>query len=166
MIVTTYDKIYIDGAWVPSAGSGSIDVFDSSNGEVIAQIPDGTADDVDKAVQAARAAFDGWSRTSPEERAKFCTRIGEGLAGRMDEIATVITREAGMPKWLSSIVQAGLPINSFNTAAQLAESYEYEQTVGNSLVVKEPVGVVGAITPWNYPLHQIAAKVAYAMGAG
>jgi aldehyde dehydrogenase (NAD+) len=166
MIVTTYDKIYIDGAWVPSAGSGSIDVFDSSNGEVIAQIPDGTADDVDKAVQAARAAFDGWSRTSPEERAKFCTRIGEGLAGRMDEIATVITREAGMPKWLSSIVQAGLPINSFNTAAQLAESYEYEQTVGNSLVVKEPVGVVGAITPWNYPLHQIAAKVAYAMAAG
>jgi acyl-CoA reductase-like NAD-dependent aldehyde dehydrogenase len=166
MIVTTYDKIYIDGAWVPSAGSGSIDVFDSSNGEVIAQIPDGTGDDVDKAVQAARAAFDGWSRTSPEERAKFCTRIGEGLAGRMDEIATVITREAGMPKWLSSIVQAGLPINSFNTAAQLAESYEYEQTVGNSLVVKEPVGVVGAITPWNYPLHQIAAKVAYAMAAG
>ena len=166
MIVTTYDKIYIDGAWVPSAGSGSIDVFDSSNGEVIAQIPDGTADDVDNAVQAARAAFDGWSRTSPEERAKFCTRIGEGLAGRMDEIATVITREAGMPKWLSSIVQAGLPINSFNTAAQLAESYEYEQTVGNSLVVKEPVGVVGAITPWNYPLHQIAAKVAYAMAAG
>jgi aldehyde dehydrogenase (NAD+) len=166
MIVTTYDKIYIDGAWVPSAGSGSIDVFDSSNGEVIAQIPEGTADDVDKAVQAARAAFDGWSRTSPEERAKFCTRIGEGLAGRMDEIATVITREAGMPKWLSSIVQAGLPINSFNTAAQLAESYEYEQTVGNSLVVKEPVGVVGAITPWNYPLHQIAAKVAYAMAAG
>jgi aldehyde dehydrogenase (NAD+) len=166
MIVTTYDKIYIDGAWVPSAGSGSIDVFDSSNGEVIAQIPECTADDVDKAVQAARAAFDGWSRTSPEERAKFCTRIGEGLAGRMDEIATVITREAGMPKWLSSIVQAGLPINSFNTAAQLAESYEYEQTVGNSLVVKEPVGVVGAITPWNYPLHQIAAKVAYAMAAG
>jgi aldehyde dehydrogenase (NAD+) len=166
MIVTTYDKIYIDGAWVPSAGSGSIDVFDSSNGEVIAQIPEGTADDVDRAVQAARAAFDGWSRTSPEERAKFCTRIGEGLAGRMDEIATVITREAGMPKWLSSIVQAGLPINSFNTAAQLAESYEYEQTVGNSLVVKEPVGVVGAITPWNYPLHQIAAKVAYAMAAG
>jgi acyl-CoA reductase-like NAD-dependent aldehyde dehydrogenase len=84
----------------------------------------------------------------------------------MDEIATVITREAGMPKWLSSLVQAGLPINSFNTAASLAESYDYESTVGNSLVVKEPVGVVGAITPWNYPLHQIAAKVAYAMAAG
>ena len=84
----------------------------------------------------------------------------------MDEIATVVTREAGMPKWLSLMVQAGLPINSFNTAAQLAESFEYESTIGNSLVVKEPVGVVGCITPWNYPLHQIAAKVAYAMAAG
>src|SRR5690606_35276777 len=90
----------------------------------------------------------------------------EGLAARMDEIATVITREAGMPKWLSQIVQAGLPINSFNTAASLAESFEYEETIGNSLVVREPVGVVVAITPWNYPLHQIAAKVAYAIGAG
>ena len=164
--MTTYDKIYIDGAWVPSDGSGTIDVFDSTNGEVIAQIPSGNAADVDRAVQAARAAFDSWSRTTPEERAKALTRIGEGLAARMDEIATVITREAGMPKWLSTLVQAGLPINSFNTAAQLAESYEYESQLGNSLVVREPVGVVGAITPWNYPLHQIAAKVAYAIAAG
>ncbi|HLM29807.1 MAG TPA: aldehyde dehydrogenase family protein [Acidimicrobiales bacterium] len=161
-----FDKLYIDGAWVPSTGSGAIDVFDSTNGEVIAQIPEGTADDVDAAATAARAAFESWSQRSPEERAKYCTRIAEGLGARVDEIATVITREAGMPKWLSSLVQAGLPINSFNTAAQLAESYEYETQVGNSLVVREPVGVVGAITPWNYPLHQIAAKVAYAIAAG
>ena len=163
---TTTDKIYIDGAWVPSSASGTLDVFDSSNGEVIGQIPAGNADDVDRAAKAARAAFASWSQTTPEERAKFCTRIGEGLAARMDEIATVVTREAGMPKWLSLIIQAGLPINSFNTAAQVAENYKYEETNGNSLVVKEPVGVVGAITPWNYPLHQIAAKVAYAMAAG
>jgi acyl-CoA reductase-like NAD-dependent aldehyde dehydrogenase len=164
--VQVFDKLYIDGAWVPSTGSGAIDVFDSTNGEVIAQIPEGTADDVDAAATAARAAFESWSQRSPEERAKYCTRIAEGLGARVDEIATVITREAGMPKWLSSLVQAGLPINSFNTAAQLAESYEYETQVGNSLVVREPVGVVGAITPWNYPLHQIAAKVAYAIAAG
>jgi aldehyde dehydrogenase (NAD+) len=164
--VQVFDKLYIDGAWVPSTGSGAIDVFDSTNGEVIAQIPEGTADDVDAAATAAHAAFESWSQTSPEERAKYCTRIAEGLGARVDEIATVITREAGMPKWLSSLVQAGLPINSFNTAAQLAESYEYETQVGNSLVVREPVGVVGAITPWNYPLHQIAAKVAYAIAAG
>jgi acyl-CoA reductase-like NAD-dependent aldehyde dehydrogenase len=161
-----YDKLYIDGAWVPSAGTGSIDVYDSTNGETIASIPAGTAADVDKAVAAARKAFATWSLTSPEERSKVLTRIAEGLGARVDEIATVVTREAGMPKWLSQIIQAGLPINSFNTAAQLAENYQYEEQLGNSLVVKEPVGVVGAITPWNYPLPQIAAKVAYALGAG
>ena len=160
------DKLYIDGAWVPSSGSGSIDVFDSTDGSVIGSIPDGTADDVDKAARAAAAAFEAWSQTSPEERAKYCSRIAEGLMARMDEIATVVTREAGMPKWLSQLVQAGLPINSFSQAAAIAESYPYEETVGNSLVVKEPVGVVGAITPWNYPLHQIAAKVAFALAAG
>src|SRR5437016_11918586 len=84
----------------------------------------------------------------------------------MDEIAANVTREAGMPKWLSLIVQAGLPINSFASAAAQAEGYQYEREVGNSLVVREPVGVVGCITPWNHPLHQIAAKVAYAMAAG
>src|SRR5690606_17750048 len=118
---------------------------------VYATVPAGTAADVDKAVAAAQAAFATWSTTTPEERSKALTRIAEGLAARMDEIATVITREAGMPKWLSQIVQAGLPINSFNTAASLAEGFEYEETIGNSLVVREPVGVVGAITPWNYP---------------
>jgi aldehyde dehydrogenase (NAD+) len=160
------DKIYIDGAWVASTGTKTIDVFDSTDGSVIASVPEGTAEDVDKAAKAARAAFDAWAATSPEERGKYMARIGEGLAARMDEIATVVTREAGMPKWLSQMVQAGLPINSFNTAAAIADSYKYEETVGNSLVVREPVGVVGCITPWNYPLHQIAAKVAYAMAAG
>jgi acyl-CoA reductase-like NAD-dependent aldehyde dehydrogenase len=161
-----HEKIYIDGAWVPATGNGSIDIYDSTNGEVIGRIPNGSAGDVDAAAKAAAAAFPAWAAKSPEERAKFCNRIAEGLGARMDEIATVVTREAGMPKWLSLMVQAGLPINSFATAAALAESYQYETTVGTSLVVKEPVGVVGCITPWNYPLHQIAAKVAYAMAAG
>ncbi|MFV0306260.1 MAG: aldehyde dehydrogenase family protein [Desertimonas sp.] len=161
-----HGQIYIDGGWVASSGTGTIDVFDSTNGEVIGSVPNGTAADVDRAAQAAAAAFETWSQTTPAERAKFCTRIAEGLSARMDEIATVVTREAGMPKWLSTMVQAGLPINSFNTAAQLAEDFPYEEQVGNSVVVREPVGVVGAITPWNYPLHQIAAKVAYAIAAG
>ncbi len=161
-----HDKVYIDGAWVPSTGTGTIDVFDSTDGSVIGRIPDGSADDVDRAARAARAAFDSWSTTTVEERAKFCTRIAEGPSARMDEIATVVTREAGMPKWLSTIVQAGLPINSFQQAAQIAEGYTYEEQIGNSLVVKEAIGVVGCITPWNYPLHQIAAKVAYALAAG
>jgi aldehyde dehydrogenase (NAD+) len=160
------DKLYIDGAWVPSEGTGTIDVFDSTDGSVIGRIPEGTAADVDRAVAAARAAFDEWARKTPEERAKACTRIAEGLGARTDEIATTVTREAGMPKYLSTIVQAGLPINSFSHAAAVAEGYQYEETVGNSLVVKEPVGVVGCITPWNYPLHQICAKAAYALAAG
>jgi aldehyde dehydrogenase (NAD+) len=164
--VQVHDKLYIDGAWVPSTGSDTIDVHDSTNGEAIAQVPAGTAEDVDAAAKAAHAAFESWSQTTPEERAKYCTRIAEGLGARMDEIATVVTREAGMPKWLSLLIQAGLPINSFNTAAQLAENYEYETQLGNSVIRREPVGVVGAITPWNYPLHQVAAKVAYAIAAG
>src|SRR5204863_9095482 len=138
----------------------------STDESVIGRIPEGTAEDVDRAAKAARAAFGEWAQKSPEERAKFCNQIAEGLGARMDEIATVVTREAGMPKWLSLIVQAGLPINSFASAAAQAEGYQYEREVGNSLVVREPVGVVGCITPWNYPLHQIAAKVAFAMAAG
>ena len=161
-----HTKIYVDGAWVPSTGTGSIDVLDSTNGEVIGRIPNGSAADVEAAAKAAHAAFPEWAAKSVEERAKFSTRISEGLGARMDEIATIVTRETGMPKWLSLIVQAGLPINSFAQAGAIAESYEYETTVGNSLVVREPVGVVGCITPWNYPLHQIAAKVAFAMAAG
>ncbi|MGA1261866.1 MAG: aldehyde dehydrogenase family protein, partial [Ilumatobacteraceae bacterium] len=91
------------------------------------------------------------------------SRIGDGLAARMDEIATAISRETGMSKMLSQLVQVGLPINSFKQASAIAESYVYEKEVGSSLVVREPIGVVGCITPWNYPLHQIAAKVAFAL---
>ena len=164
--MTVYDKIYIGGAWVPSKGTGSIDVIDSITEEVMATIPAGNAADVDAAVQAARAAFETWSATSAEERAKYLTRIGEALGARMDELATTISRETGMVKAMSKIIQVGLPINSFNSAATLAETFVYEEQVGNSVVVREPIGVVGCITPWNYPLHQIAAKVAFAMAAG
>jgi aldehyde dehydrogenase (NAD+) len=164
--MTKYDKIYIGGNWVASAGSGTIDVIDSVNEEVMATIPAGTAGDVDQAVRAAREAFDSWSTTSVEERGKYLTRIGEALGARMDEIATVISRETGMVKPLSQIVQVGLPMNSFNSAAKVVEQFAFEEKLGNSLVVREPIGVVGCITPWNYPLHQIAAKVAYALAAG
>jgi aldehyde dehydrogenase (NAD+) len=160
------DKLYIDGAWVPSNGKGTIDVVNSTTEEVMGRIPEGTADDVDKAVAAAKAAFGPWSQTSVEERAKYLSRITEGLQARMDEIATVVSEEVGMPKSLSLLVQAGLPLMSFMNTAQVVADYKFEETVGNSLVVKEPVGVVGAITPWNYPLHQIAAKVAPALAAG
>jgi acyl-CoA reductase-like NAD-dependent aldehyde dehydrogenase len=164
--VATYDKLYINGAWTASTSADTIDVIDSITEGVMATIPAGTAADVDAAVQAAMAAFESWAGTPPEERAKYLARIGDALGARMDEIATAISKETGMVKWLSQMVQVGLPINSFNKAASLAEVYEYSETVGSSLVLREPIGVVACITPWNYPLHQIAAKVAYALAAG
>jgi aldehyde dehydrogenase (NAD+) len=160
------DKIYIDGAWVASSGTSTIEVINSTTEEVMGTIPEGTADDVDRAVQAARKAFASWSQTSVEERGKYLTRIAEGLMAKMDEIATLVSQEVGMVKSLSLLVQAGLPLMSFQNTAAVVEGYAFEEEVGNSLIVKEPVGVVGAITPWNYPLHQIAAKVAPALAAG
>jgi acyl-CoA reductase-like NAD-dependent aldehyde dehydrogenase len=159
-------SIYIGGAWVAPDGAGTIAVHDSSDGQVIGSVPAGTTSDVDKAVLAARAAFDGWSRLGAGERAAICVRIAKGLEARANELATLVTRETGMPKWLSRRIQVGLPVTSFTTAADVARSYPYEETVGNSLLTCEPVGVVGCITPWNYPLYQIAAKAAYAMAAG
>jgi acyl-CoA reductase-like NAD-dependent aldehyde dehydrogenase len=164
--VQEYDKLYIDGAWVPSTGSDTIDVINASTEEVMGRIPEGTPEDIDKAVAAAKAAFESWSQTSVEERGKYLSRITEGLQARMDEIATVVSGEVGMPKNLSLLIQAGLPMMSFMNTAAIVESYPFEEQVNNSLVVKEPVGVVGCITPWNYPLHQIAAKVAPALAAG
>ncbi len=164
--ISKFDKFYINGTWVTPSSDDTLEVFDSITEEVMATIPLGTAKDVDAAVAAAKAAFESWSSTSIEERAKFIKRIGEALGARMDEIATTISRETGMVKWLSQMVQVGLPINSFNQAAAISETFEFEKMIGSSLVVREPVGVVACITPWNYPLHQISAKVAYAMVAG
>jgi aldehyde dehydrogenase (NAD+) len=160
------DKIYIGGSWVASTGSGTLDVIDPTTEEVMATIPEGTAEDVDKAVEAAAAAFPAWSATSHEERAKVLTRIGEALAARTDEIAAIISHEVGMPMTLSGMIQVGLPAGAFADAAQAAEAFPWEEEIGNSLVVREPVGVVGAITPWNYPLYQIVLKVAPALAAG
>ena len=164
--MTTYSQMYIDGQWVASTGTGSISVFDSTNEQVMATIPEGTADDVKKAAAAAKAAFDSWSALAPAQRAEYLNKIGDALAARMDEIGSVISRETGMNKPFSNMIQVGLPINSFKQAAAVAQSFEYSRQIGSSSVVREPVGVVGCITPWNYPLHQIAAKVAFALASG
>jgi acyl-CoA reductase-like NAD-dependent aldehyde dehydrogenase len=160
------DKLYIDGAWVASTGSGAIDVLSASTEEVVGRIPEGTTDDVDRAVEAARRAFPAWAETSVEERGKYLQRITEGLQARMMDIAQTVSSEVGMPLNLSMIIQAGLPTMTFGSMAGIVDEFPFEEQVGNSLVVREPVGVVGCITPWNYPLHQIAAKVAPALAAG
>ena len=160
------DKIYINGAWVPSTGKGTLEVVNSATEEVMATIPEGTAEDVDKAVQAAAAAFPGWAATAGRSGASCSTRIGEALGARTDEVATIISQEVGMPMTLSGSVQVGLPAVAFADAANAAEAFQWEEEIGNSLVVREPVGVVGAITPWNYPLYQVVLKVAPALAAG
>ncbi len=160
------EKIYIGGEWVQSTGSGTLDVINASTEQVMGSIPEGTVEDVDRAVAAARAAFEGWSQTSVQERADWMSRIAAALGARMDEIAELIAQEVGMPLKLSSIIQAGLPTGTFASMPQLLSEVPWEEQVGNSLIVREPVGVVAAITPWNYPLHQIAAKVAPALAVG
>jgi len=160
------DTLYIDGAWVASTGTGMLEVVNSTTEEVMGAVPDGTPEDVDRAVRAASRAFGEWSATSVDERVKMLERIQEGLAARTSELGTLIAHEVGMPLTLSTLIQVGLPVMSFANAAVVAREMTWEEEIGSSLVVREPVGVVGAITPWNYPLHQVAAKVAPALAAG
>jgi aldehyde dehydrogenase (NAD+) len=160
------DKLYIGGAWTEPAGQGSIDVVNPSTEEVVGRVPEGTVSDAERAVLAAREAFDSWSQTSPYERSRYLEAIGAKLAERADEIAALISTELGMPVKLARIIQAGLPTTTFASMPRLVEEVVWEEQVGNSLIVREPAGVVAAITPWNYPLHQIANKVAPALAAG
>ncbi|MHB8671919.1 MAG: aldehyde dehydrogenase family protein [Acidimicrobiales bacterium] len=162
----TYDSFYIDGSWVKPAGKGTIDVLSASTEEVMGRVPEGTPEDVDRAVAAAAAAFEPWSQSAVEERAKLLQRLQEGLGARMNDIATTICGEVGMPMNLSMMIQAGLPTMVMGSYAQILNEFPFEEQINNSVVVREPVGVVGCITPWNYPLHQIVAKVAPALAAG
>jgi acyl-CoA reductase-like NAD-dependent aldehyde dehydrogenase len=162
----TQDRIYLDGAWVASTGTGTLPVTNPFTEQVIGTVPEGTTEDVDRAVRAAAAALPGWSATALEDRIKACTAIAEGLKARAAEIALMASREMGAPWSLAVMVQAGLPIVDFASIADHAPSLDWERQLGNSILVRQPVGVVGAITPWNYPLHQIAAKVAPALAAG
>jgi len=162
----TYDKIYINGAWVPSEGKGVLEVTNSATEEIIATIPDGTTGDVDKAVAAAKAAFEGWSALPSEKRAEYLMKIHAGLEARTQEIAEAVAREVGMPVGMATMIQVGLPKGNFAITAGLLGTYKFEEEIGNSIVVREPFGVVGCISPWNYPLHQIALKVAPALAAG
>ena len=160
------DKFYIGGRWVAPSSADTIEVHNAGTGEVMGRVPAGTEKDIDAAVAAARGAFESWSGTPPEMRAEFLEKISAALKARADELARTIAQEVGMPLKMASRIQAGLPIANFANYARLVKDFSFETRVGNSLVVREPVGVVGAITPWNYPLHQIALKVAPALAAG
>jgi aldehyde dehydrogenase (NAD+) len=160
------DRLYIGGEWVEPAGSGTIEVVDSTTERVIGRIPEGTPEDVDRAAEAARAGFEAWREVPVSSRVEACTAISAALAERADEIAALVAAEVGMPLRLARTIQAGLPAMDFGSMAQAAGEVAWEEQIGNSLIVREPVGVVGCITPWNYPLHQLCAKVAPALTTG
>jgi acyl-CoA reductase-like NAD-dependent aldehyde dehydrogenase len=160
------DRLYVGGEWVPPAGSGSMEVVDSTTEQVIGRIPEGTPEDVDRAVKAARMGFEAWRDVPVERRVEACAAISAALAERGDEIGALIAAEVGMPLRQARQIQAALPAMDFASMAQVANEVAWEEQIGNSLIVREPVGVVGCITPWNYPLHQICSKVAPALTAG
>jgi aldehyde dehydrogenase (NAD+)/betaine-aldehyde dehydrogenase len=158
--------LYIGGRWVAPSSSQTLEVTDSNTGEVWATIPAGTAADADAAVVAARAAFDAWAQTPPAERAGYVEKIAAGLKARSDELARTIATEVGMPLKMAARVQVGGPVFNWGNYAKFAREFAFDEKVGHSVVAREPVGVVAAITPWNYPLHQITLKVAPALAAG
>lgn len=160
------DKFFINGQWVTPHGTETIDVLNPSTEETVATLPLGTAEDVDDAVAAAKAAFPAWSQTTTEERASYLDKIAAGLEARADELARIISQEMGMPLKASRIIQAGLPNRTFKSYAKIVREYEFESGDGATRIIREPIGVCGFITPWNYPLHQIAGKVAPALAAG
>ncbi|MBM9506108.1 aldehyde dehydrogenase family protein [Actinacidiphila acididurans] len=160
------DAMYIGGQWRPARGERRIDVLDPASERVIGQVPAGTALDVDDAVRAARAALPGWAATPPADRAAVLAAARDLMVARREAIATTVTAELGAPPAFAAAVHTDLPITVMGSYATLAAEHPFEERVGNSRVFHEPVGVVGAITPWNYPLHQVVAKVAPALAAG
>jgi aldehyde dehydrogenase (NAD+) len=163
-------SLYIDGAWRDSASSEALDVVNPATEQVIDTVPAGAAEDVDAAVAAAAAALPAWSALTPGQRVTHLAKALELFNARIDDIAAELTRDMGAPAVFARKVQAGLPALMFQTYIDLVEEsgerYFGGERVGNSLIVREPVGVVGAITPWNYPLHQIVLKVVPALLAG
>jgi YVTN family beta-propeller protein len=161
-----YSKIYIGGAWVDSEGSETISVVNPATEEVIAEVPAGTPGDADRAVAAARAAFETWGATPPAERGKYLGRIADILSARADELAETISAEVGMPIKIAKMAQVAGPLAHLASHGDLAEEFTWEEQSGGALVVRAPVGVVAAITPWNFPLNQVVNKIAPAILAG
>jgi acyl-CoA reductase-like NAD-dependent aldehyde dehydrogenase len=161
-----YDSHYYGGAWQAPRGAGLIDVLSSATEAVVGRVPRGTPDDVDQAVKAARAAFETWSQVPPEQRADWLDKLAAALKPRVPQVAELISHEVGTALTYSTKVQVEFPIMMIGMNARFISSAELEEELGTSLVVKEPVGVVGCITPWNYPLHQVVCKIAPALAAG
>ena len=161
-----YNKFFINGKWIEPAGRSTLDVINPATEKAFATISLGNADDVDTAAKAAKSAFDSWSNSSIEERKQIISNIVDGLKSRSDEMATAISSEMGAPMGLSKTAQVGSGLGHFMNVLSILENFEFEEIRGTTKIVKEPAGVCGFITPWNWPLNQIACKVAPAIAAG
>jgi aldehyde dehydrogenase (NAD+) len=161
-----YLKFYIDGAWVDPVAPKTLDVINPATEGVAGRISLGGAADVDKAVKAARKAFETFSKTTREERIELMERIVEEYKKRYADMAEAITEEMGAPGWLSQRAQAAMGVGHMQTAIEVLKSYHFEELRGTTLIAKEPIGVCGFITPWNWPVNQIATKVAPALATG
>jgi aldehyde dehydrogenase (NAD+) len=164
-MTTAYNKFFINGEWV-EPDRPTLEVINPANEEPFATISMGTADDVDAAAKAAKAAFASWSTSSIETRKTVLGNIIAGLKARSEEMAVAISTEMGAPMGLSKTAQVGSGMGHFMTALKILENFDFEETRGSTKIVKEPAGVCGFITPWNWPLNQIACKVAPAIAAG
>jgi aldehyde dehydrogenase (NAD+) len=159
-------SFYIDGAWVAPAAPRSIPVVDPSTEAPIGEIALGSAADVDRAVAAARRAFDSYSATSREERMALLDRIANVYKRRFAEMGETISREMGAPISFATRFQAGAGMGHFRVARDILKDFHFEETSGTTAIVREPIGVIGMITPWNWPANQICCKVAAALAAG
>ena len=159
-------ELYIGGQWVQPLDGETIEVVNPATEQIVGRVPAAKKEDVDRAVLAAGQALPSWSETALEKRKQYLVKIHQGLVDRGEEIALCITAEVGMPIKLSRQIQARLPATVLGSYLSLMDDYPFTEKIGSSLVVKEPVGVAACITPWNYPLHQIVAKLAPALAAG
>lgn len=158
--------LYVDGSWVATHADQTVDVINATSEEIIETVALGDGHDVDRAVKSANQAFAAWSATSRQERARLLHALADELAARQDVIATSIVDEVGTPMRTAQRIQAALPVTVLHGYAEALEAEESPEMIANTLVAREPVGVVAAIAPWNYPLHQVVAKLAPALAAG
>jgi aldehyde dehydrogenase (NAD+) len=159
-------KFYIDGAWVDPAAPSTLGIVNPATEEIFAQISLGSKADVDRAAKAARRAFATYSVTSVEARLSWLQNIIEGFRARLPELARMMTLEMGAPITFATQRQATVALFHFEEAARVLAQYRFEERVGNGIIRREPIGVCGLITPWNWPLNQVASKVAPALATG
>jgi len=161
-----YEQFLIGGEWVAPHGSGHFDVTNAATEQIMGRVPQGNAQDVDAAVAAARRALRDWGLSEQKERADVLRAIAAGIRARQQELCDVIIGELGAPRAMTEQFMVDFPASTIEFYAELLMHFPLQERVGHSLVLREPVGVVAAITPWNYPLHQIVAKLGPALAAG